>query len=114
MILAFLMFSSTAQAEISTKERVEHFAKGSVKVLFAALNCVALKYASEGVYDELKTLNIAHIISREKIIWARKETFCLSVSIPSLAYVAYRSLKSSIYSFKKAFEKETVIKRSSF
>lgn len=114
-IMSIVFLSSMAHADISKQERMKHFVKGSLKILFAGMNCVAMKYAAEGLYGEMRTIKLGRLLAGElrddKMRWAHTESLVFAMSIPSLAYTAYKSFKSSIGSFKKVFKQVQTPKR---
>lgn len=101
------------QAQISLKERARHFACGSAKLAFLAANVYVMEYAVCATREDLRTLAPAlrKFIFDPKVSVAQWDIFRQVITFLSCGYAAQKSFKSCIYSFRKAFEHETIIKR---
>ncbi len=110
LLFFFLCTPVAVQAEIKFSERAKHFAKGSAKLMFAGANAFLLKATLVDMYEELQMFGPAlrKYMHEGKAAALRHELFWDGIRTASFGLVAYKCLKSSIYSFKKAFERETV------
>lgn len=101
------------EAQMSLKERSRHFGCGSAKLAFLAANLYMMGYSAVAIHQDMQTLAPAlrKWVFDGKISQAKWDMFRQGITFLSCSYAAQKSLKSCIYSFRKAFERETIIKR---